>query len=337
MSITGQLQKIIQRQDLTEQEAETVMDAIMEGVVSQVQMAALLVALQMKGETVEEITGFAKSMRRRALRVDIEGPLLDTCGTGGDGLGTFNISTAAAFVVAGCGVRVAKHGNRASSSKCGSADVLEALGANIEQDPELFARCLNRSCVGFLYAPLYQPSMKHAGPVRKELGIKTVFNILGPLTNPAGAEYQSLGVAQGSYLERVAQALCRLGTRHALVYSAENGMDEVSTTCSTHIVEVRDGSIVREFDLFPEDVGIARVTLADIRGYDAQTNAKILQGVLEGEKGPYRDIVLLNAAIGLVAADVSDSIENALELAVESVDSGRAFQQLKNFIDASRV
>ncbi len=322
------IEKLLDRVDLSQAEAEAAMDTIMSGQATPAQIGAFLIALRMKGETVDEIAGFARSMRRNARRVPLSsnGAIVDTCGTGGDRSGTFNISTAVAFVVAGAGRRVAKHGNRAVSSKSGSADVLEALGVNIALTPEQVARCIEEVGIGFLFAPTFHPAMKHAIGPRRELGVRTVFNILGPLTNPAFATHQLLGVYDPNLTEMMARVLAELGVKAAFVVHGAGGLDELSTTGVNRVTHLREGDITT-FDLAPEDVGIPRARPEDLRGGDASTNAAIIRAILSGEdRGPRRDVVLFNAAAAL-AAETGD-FEAGLEEARASLDSGAALAKL---------
>ncbi|MDI6713374.1 MAG: anthranilate phosphoribosyltransferase [Anaerosomatales bacterium] len=322
---------------LSEEEARVVMGAIMDGEATPAQIAALVVGMRMKGETVDEIVGFARAMRERAtpVRPAIPG-VLDTCGTGGDGLHTFNISTATAFVVAGAGVPVAKHGNRAVSSSAGSADVLEALGVNLDLDSRAMARCIEECGVGFLFAPALHASMRHAAGPRREIGIRTVFNILGPLTNPAGAERQLLGVYDPRLVPVLAEVAGRLGAKRVLVVHGHPGMDEVSASGPTLVAEFdADAGEVRTYEIEPEQAGIARSTLADVVGGDAAENAAILRRVLEGEPGPRRDVVLLNAAAALMAAGVASDLADGVERARASIDSGKAAEALERLIAVS--
>jgi anthranilate phosphoribosyltransferase len=335
--------KVVERENLTEPEMIGVMDQIMSGETTPAQTAAFITALRMKGETVEEIAGAARVMRDRATRIrvgrnvldldredinlDLE-TILDTCGTGGSGTNTFNISTTVAFVVSACGVKVAKHGNRSVSSSCGSADVLESLGVNLDVTPETVEHCMAEIGIGFLFAPALHGAMKYAIGPRREIGIRTIFNILGPLTNPAGAQCQVLGVYREELTEKLAQVLRKLGCRRGFVVHGLDGMDELTTTCETRIAEVtRDGVSSRLFK--PEELGISRCSMEDLRGGDARTNAAIVREVLSGEKGPRRDIVLLNAAFGLVAAGKAAEPAQGMALAGKAIDSGRAMAQLE--------
>jgi anthranilate phosphoribosyltransferase len=338
--ITEALQRIAdKRESLTREEARTVMTEVFSGSTTDAQIAALLVALHMKGETVEEIVGFAEAMRAAAeplplhedstLSVSGTGrnPLVDTCGTGGDAHGTFNISTAAAFVVAGAGVRVAKHGNRSLSSKCGSADVMEALGVKISLPTAVLAACLEEVGIVFLFAPAMHSAMKYVQPARRELRLRTIFNLLGPLTNPARASAQVVGVYSLDLVEKLAEALSMLGARRALVVYGMDGLDEISISGPTRIAEVREGS-VRTYEVTPEEFGIKRALLEDISGGNAETNATIIREILAGKKSPGRDVVLLNAAAALVAAGKAEHLKDALPLAAKSIDSGAATAKL---------
>ena len=338
--ITEALQRIAnQRESLTREEARAVMTEVFSGSATDAQIAALLVALHMKGETVEEIVGFAEAMRAASeplplhqdstLTVSDTGrdALIDTCGTGGDARGTFNISTATAFVVAGAGVRVAKHGNRSLSSKCGSADVMEALGVKISLPTAVLATCLEEIGIAFLFAPAMHSAMKYVQPARRELRLRTIFNLLGPLTNPAGASAQVVGVYSLDLVEKVAEALSMLGVHRALVVHGLDGLDEITITGPTRIAEVREGQ-VRTYEVTPEEFGIKRARLEDISGGDAEANAAIIREILAGKKSPRRDVVLLNAAAALVAAGRAEHLGDALPLAAKSIDSGAAAAKL---------
>ncbi len=327
------------RQSLSREEARGVMAEVLAGKCTDAQVAALLVALHMKGETVEEIVGFAEAIRASATpfsihqnsTVDVSGTgrdaLVDTCGTGGDASGTFNISTATALVVAGAGVRVAKHGNRSVTSKCGSADVMEALGVNINLPPARLATCLEEVGIAFLFAPAMHSAMKYVQPARRELRLRTVFNLLGPLTNPAGASAQVVGVYSVELVEKLAEALSMLGLHRALVVHGLDGLDEITTTGPTRVAEVREGS-VRTYEITPEEFGIKRAAIEDISGSDAAANAAIIHEILGAKKSPKRDVVLLNAAAALVAAGRADHLGEALPLAAQSIDSGAATEKL---------
>ncbi|GAW90992.1 bifunctional glutamine amidotransferase/anthranilate phosphoribosyltransferase [Calderihabitans maritimus] len=330
------LEKLVNGIDLSEEEAQETMERIMEGKATPSQIASFLTALRIKGETVEEITGFARTMRAKAERVEVDiSGLVDTCGTGGDGRNTFNISTTAAFVVAGAGLPVAKHGNRSVSSRCGSADVLESLGVNIDMAPSQVARCLKEVGVGFLFAPRFHGAMKYAVQPRREIGIRTVFNILGPLTNPAGAQAQVVGVFHPDLTEVMAQVLQRLGCRRAFVVHGTDGLDEVTLTGPSKITRL-EGDEISTFFLEPEEVGLERGRLEDIQGGSAEINAAIARQVLEGRPGPCRDVVLLNAAFGLMAGGLVDTVREGIALAAESIDSGAARQKLLDLIEFSR-
>jgi anthranilate phosphoribosyltransferase len=332
-----------QSQSLARAEAREVMAEVLAGNCTDAQIAALLVALRMKGETVEEIVGFAEAIRAAATPLPIAGnaaasgaldlsgtgrdALVDTSGTGGDASGTFNISTATAFVTAGAGVRVAKHGNRSISSKCGSADVMEALGVNIQLSPERAAQCLRDVGICFLYAPDLHSSMKQVQKVRRELRMRTMFNLLGPLTNPAHASGQVVGVYALEMVEKLAEALSMLGLHRALVVHGLDGLDEITITGPTRVAEARDGT-VRTYEVDPEEFGMKRATLADISGGDAAENAAIVREVLSGKKSPRRDVVLLNSAAALVAAERVDNLTDGVPMAAQSIDSGAANAKL---------
>ncbi len=336
-------------ESLTRDEARDVMAEVLAGRCTDAQIAAMLTALRMKGETVEEIVGFAEAIRSAAAPLPInrstdalavtgtgrdaltEDALIDTSGTGGDASGTFNISTATAFVTAGAGVRVAKHGNRSISSKCGSADVVEALGVNIQLTPERAAQCLREVGLCFLYAPNLHPSMKQVQAVRRELRMRTMFNLLGPLTNPARATGQVVGVYSLELVEKLAEALSMLGLRRAVVVHGLDGLDEITITGPTRIAEAREGA-VKSYEVEPEEFGLKRATLQDVSGGDAAQNAEIIRTILNGEKSPCRDVVVLNAAAALVAAGRADHLEAAIPLAQTSIDSGAANQKLSALI-----
>ena len=329
------IQILISGQSLSMEEAASVMEEIMDGQVTPAQFGAFVTALRLKGETVEEIAGLARVMRAKAIPVTVAGPVVDTCGTGGDGSATFNISTAAAFVVAGAGLKVAKHGNRAMSSQCGSADVLEALGVKLELTAEQVQRCLETVGIGFMFAPAFHPAMKYAAAPRREIGIRTVFNILGPLTNPAGARAQVLGVADGSLLEKLAQVLGSLGCEHALVVHGEDGLDEITLTGETRVCELKNGAI-KSYSVSPEDFGLSRASLDDLRGGTAGENADQLRNILAGASGPQRDVVLLNAAAALVAGDRVAALESGVALAREVIDNGKALEKLNQLVKLSQ-
>lgn len=327
---------VIESKSLTLDEASACMTEIMEGLATPSQIAALLVALRLKGESVEELTGFAKVMRAKATPVPHTRSLVvDTCGTGGDSSGTFNISTTAAFVAAGAGVAVAKHGNRAQSSQSGSADVLAALGVKLELTPEQVGQAIDKVGIGFLFAPALHGAMKHAGPTRKEIGVRTAFNLLGPLTNPAGAKHQVIGVFDADYVELMAAVLGQLGCQHALVVHGD-GLDELSVCGESRVAELKDGKI-RGYYVNPEDYGFSLADPKDLAGGDAAANATITRAVLEGAIGPKRDIVLLNAAAALVAADACATLKEGVALAVKSIDSGAAAKKLDALIQFSNA
>lgn len=323
------ISKLVEKTDLTEEESEHVMEEIMSGSATQAQIASYLTALRMKGETVEEITGSARVMRNKVTRINVNDPhVVDTCGTGGDRSGTFNISTTTAFVVAGAGVTVAKHGNRSVSSQCGSADVLKALGVNIDVPPERVEKCVNEIGIGFLFAPLYHPAMRHAIGPRQEIGIRTMFNILGPLTNPAGASSQVLGVYAAHLTETLAHVLMNLGSSHCFVVHGSDGLDEITITGETMVSEGYNGT-VKSYKIRPGDFNIKIGTLEDIKGGSAEDNASIVLKILQGEKGPRRDVVLLNAAAGIMASGKVPDASAAIKAAEEAIDSGSAMGKLE--------
>ena len=326
---------LVSGQSLTMEQAGAVMQQIMCGEATPAQFGSFVTALRLKGETVQEIAGMAKVMRARATPVRASGHVVDTCGTGGDSSQTFNISTAAAFVVAGAGLKVAKHGNRAMSSRCGSADVLDALGVKIDLGSQQVERCLQEVGIGFMFAPVFHPAMKYAAPSRQEIGIRTVFNILGPLTNPAGATAQLLGVADGSLTMKMAEVLSLLGCHHALVVHGEDGLDEITLGAPTTVCELKDNDIVR-YVIEPEEFGFTRVSVHSIRGGTPEESAAIIRRIMRAEKGPHRDIVLLNAAAALVAGDMAPDLEQGLRIAAQSVDSGSALDKLDRLIALSR-
>jgi anthranilate phosphoribosyltransferase len=326
--------RVVEGVDLDAPAMEQAMEAMLRGEVSPAQIAALLVALRMKGESAEELAAAARVMRRHALPVPVTAapPLLDTCGTGGDGSASFNISTVAAIVVAAAGVSVAKHGNRAATSKAGSADVLEALGIDLSLPPERIGRCIDEVGIGFMFARAHHPAMKHAGPVRAELGVRTLFNFLGPLTNPAGATHQLLGVSDGSRLEMMARVLGLLGSRGAWVVHGHGGLDEVSISGPTRVAALRDGD-VRCFELGPADFGVPLAADAQaLLGGDAVHNAALTRAILEGETGPRRDAVVVNAGAALCAAGVASSAREGATRAARAIDSGAAKQKLERWI-----
>lgn len=329
------IRKATRREDLTSDVMAEVMGDIMEGRATPAQIGCLLAALRMKGESVDEITGAARVMREKAIKVPVEGngaPLVDTCGTGGDGAGTFNISTTVAFILAGAGVRVAKHGNRCVSSSCGSADVLMELGADLNRSPESVARCVNEIGFGFLFAPALHPAMKYAAGPRREMGIRTLFNVLGPLTNPAGASCQLLGVYEPDLTEPIARALVGLGIHSAMVVHGMDGLDEISLSAPTRISRVENGRVTNCL-VSPRDLGLDMCSREQIRGGSPEENAAHLRSVLEGKPGHRRDIALLNAAAALMVAGKAEDFSEGLKVAAESVDSGRAKQKLQEFLE----
>src|ERR671913_1094334 len=318
------LEKLHRREDLTVDEASAAMDEIMEGRAQPAQIAGLLVGLRMKGERPAEIVGLARTMRARATRLSKTfEPAFDTCGTGGDRAHTFNVSTVAALVIAACGVRVPKHANRSVSSRCGSADLFEALGVNITAEPTVVERCLDEAGIAFFFAPTFHPSMRHAAPARRDLGVRTAFNLLGPLTNPAGARRQLVGVPRPELTELVARSLALLGAERAWVVHGADGLDEISTTGYTKVSECRDGA-VNTFYLHPADVGLPKSAAGALRGGEAADNAAIARAILSGQQGAPRDIVLLNAAASLLIAGRVVTIPEGLVMAAEAIDNGRA-------------
>lgn len=330
------LQKLIKGQHLGEAEMGLAFDVIMNGEATPAQMGAFLAALSIKGETIDELAGASRSMRRHAVFVDPRGKqVVDTCGTGGDSLGTFNISTTAAFVVAGAGIPVAKHGNRSITSRCGSADVLAELGVNLEVPPDVMEECIHEVGIGFLFAPKLHPAMKHAMGPRKELGFRTIFNLLGPLANPAGAKCQVLGVFAPELTEMFAEVLLRLGSRRVFVVHGHDGMDEITVTGTTRISELRDGAI-RTYNFDPLTVMEEYADLSALIGGDPATNAGITRAILEGEAGPKRDIVCLNAAAGMIAGGKAADFKDGFQLAGQVIDSGKALQALDGLVAATR-
>ncbi|MBF0175043.1 MAG: anthranilate phosphoribosyltransferase [Magnetococcales bacterium] len=333
MNLVAAITKLLDHQDLSQEEARSVMERIMTGEATPAQIAAYVIALRMKGETVDELAGSAQAMRDQAVKVVVAGaPLIDTCGTGGDGRGTFNISTTAAFVVAACGVTVAKHGNRSISSKCGSADLLKALGVKIEVTPDVVARCLSEAGIGFLFAPSHHGAMKHAAQPRKELGVRTIFNLLGPLTNPASATCQLMGVFDGRWTEPLARVLGRLGLRRAMVVHGMDGLDEITTTTSSRISELKTDGTVVTWQVEPEQWGMTRAAPADLAGGDAEENAAITRAILSGAMGPGRDIVLVNAGAALYVADVVADVVTGIRRAARAIDLGEAKNRLEHLI-----
>jgi anthranilate phosphoribosyltransferase len=344
--ITEAVRALVDRKDLTRIEAAAAMEAIMSGAATNAQIAAFLTALRMKGETVEELIGFAQVMRQKAVRIRVHDDgvagltgtdremLIDTCGTGGDATGTFNVSTATAFVVAGAGLKVAKHGNRSVSSMCGSADVVETLGISLELTPQKVARCIDEVGIGFLYAPLLHTAMKHVMAARREMGVRTVFNMLGPLTNPAAANAQIIGVYAAALTEPLARVLAELGTVRAFVVHGADNLDEISNTGESRVSEVREG-MVRSYTVRPEDFGLARTTIRELMGGDREENARIIRAILDGEPGPRRDIVLMNAAAALVAGGKARDLKDGVGLAAQAIDSGAALRKLEALVGLS--
>ena len=337
MNIQDAIKSLVAGRDLQQTEAALVMEQIMTGEATPAQIGAFLTALHLKGETDAEIAGMAEVMREKAVQVHHAGPVLDTCGTGGDAANTFNISTVAAFVAAGAGVTVAKHGNRAMSSRCGSADVLEGLGVAIELDTEGVTRCLEEAGIGFMFAPKFHPAMRYAGPVRREIGIRTVFNVLGPLANPAHAEHQVVGVATAPLADKLANALARMGSRHALVVHGSDGLDELSLSAPSAVWEVRSGQTPRRFEVMPEELGLRRASREALLGGTVAENVATIRRLLDGsDTGPRRDVVLLNAAAGLLAADRVGSFEEGITLARDAIDSGAAQTRLERLVKVSQ-
>jgi anthranilate phosphoribosyltransferase len=339
--IVEALAKLVEGKSLTQEEAATTMEDIMEERASPAQFGAFVTALRLKGETPEEIAGMALVMRRKALRVPTDLPVVDTCGTGGDGSNSFNVSTAAAFVVAAAGLPVAKHGNRGITSRCGSADVLEALGANVSLSPDNVARCIERSGMGFMFAPAYHPAMRFAAPLRREIGIRTVFNILGPLTNPAGAKRQVLGVASAAAQGTLAAALSLLGADRALVVHGVEGLDEISISGLTRVYEVNAGE-TRNYEIHPEQFGLRTAPVDAVRGGDAAENAAIIRAILGGpQNDPHadarRDIVALNTGAALIAAGAAQDMRAGVERALEILRSGAALAALDRFVRTTRA
>ncbi|ETR71493.1 MAG: Anthranilate phosphoribosyltransferase [Candidatus Magnetoglobus multicellularis str. Araruama] len=350
MDIKEAIAKAVSRENLAEDEMMTVIDQITDGNATPAQIGALLAALRMKGETVDEITGAARVMRKKCIPIPTTKPsqvaidrdditleqetVVDTCGTGGDGTKTFNISTTTAFVVAGAGLKVAKHGNRSVSSLCGSADVIENLGVNLDLTPEQVGQCIQEVGIGFLFAPLLHGAMRYVIGPRREIGMRTIFNVLGPLTNPARASVQVLGVYEKSLTEKLAGVLNKLGAKSAFVVHGEGSYDEISITGTTHVTQLKNKAI-RSYKITPESMGMAKANPKDILGGNAQTNASITRNVLSGEKGPCRDIVLLNAAAAFIAAEKANDFREGIDLAARSIDSGAANDKLEKLIHMS--
>jgi anthranilate phosphoribosyltransferase len=326
---------LLEGRDMTEPEAAAAMTEIMDGAATPAQIAGFVVALRSKGETVDEITGLVRIMRAYAAPIEVSGPLLDTCGTGGDRAGTFNVSTAAALVCAASGVKVAKHGNRAASSRSGSADVLEALGVRIDLPPAGVEVCIAEAGIGFCFAPVFHPAMRHAGAPRRELGIATVFNFLGPLTNPAGATFQALGVSDAGMMPKMVATLGRTGSTRVIAFHGHGGLDELALTGPSDVLEFHEGTI-REWTVDPRELGLADAPLEAVAGGSSEENAAIIREVFSGAPGPRRDIVLLNAAAGLLAAGRAGDMREGLAQAATAIDSGAASETLDRLIAASQ-
>ncbi|MDQ6882887.1 MAG: anthranilate phosphoribosyltransferase [Candidatus Dormibacteraeota bacterium] len=336
MTPADAIEQLLQGRPLDRAQAERVMDQVMSGEATPVQIAGLVIALRAKGETVEEMAGFVDSMRTHATRLRAPAGAIDTCGTGGDRTGTFNISTAAAMVAAGAGVPVAKHGNRAASSRCGSADVLEALGVDITLGPSGVESCLKEAGMGFCFAPTFHPAMRYAGPARRELGVRTVFNILGPLANPARVRRQALGVGAPDLAPLMIRVLKDLGHERALVFYGEDGLDELTTTGPSHVYQLIDNEL-SDYEVDPSSLGLARSSPGDLAGGTPPENATLVRGILGGETGPRRDVVLLNAAAALIAAGKTDDWREGLTIAAESLDSRRAAGVLDQLVKTSQA
>ena len=348
--IKNAIAKVVEGEDLTQAEMEEAMEEIMSGGATPAQIGSFITALRMKGESVDEIVGAARIMRAKSIKVNLnnhqvnidrdeinieEETILDTCGTGGDGTNTFNVSTATAFVAAGAGVRVAKHGNRAVSSQCGSADVLESLGVNLDIDHSDVERCIHEIGIGFLYAPLFHGAMKYAAAPRREIGLRTIFNLLGPLTNPAGATVQILGVYDPDLTEKMAHVLGRLGTKEAFVVCGKGTFDEISICGPTRISHLKKKA-VDTYDITPEEYGFKKADPEEIRGGNAEENALIIHDILDGEKGPKRDIILLNAASAFVVAGLDGDFKEGIQRAGDSIDSGQAREKLNKLVEFTR-
>ena len=336
MDIREAIDEVVSGRSLSMDDASSVMRQIMEGEATPAQLGSFLTSLRIKGETAQEIAGMAAVMREFALRVEVEGSLIDTVGTGGDGQNTFNISTATAFVAAAAGLKVAKHGNRAASGTCGSADVLEALGVKIDLPPKGVARCIEEVGVGFMFAPVFHPAMRHAAPVRREIGIRTVFNILGPLTNPAGAQTQLLGVAFPELGETMAEVLRTLGSQRAMIVHGHGGMDELSLSGDSTVWEVRDGALSR-WTVRVEDTGLPETPISAIRSGTKEENAATMRCIFQGKAGPVRDVVLLNSAGVLMAGDLAGTVREGVESAAVIIDSGAALAKLDALAELSQA
>ncbi len=338
--IRDAIRSVVEGHELTLEQSTAAMDAIMSGEVAGSQVAALVTALRMKGETVAEIAGFANAMRDHALRVDVDAvdrPLLDTCGTGGDHSNSFNISTTATFAIAAAGVRIAKHGNRAASSLCGSADLLEGLGVEVELTPSEVVTCIEDVGIGFMFAPAFHPAMRFVGPARREIGIRTIFNVLGPLTNPAGACHQLIGVGHPGIARKLAEVLAMLGSTRAVLVHSDEGLDEIGITGATAITEWNKTSgEIREYAIHPADFGLSTGLARDLRGGDVAANVAITRSILEGEQGPRRTVTLMNAGAGMYAAEGASSIAEGITRAAEAIDSGRALEKLDMLAGATQ-
>ena len=330
------IETVVNGRSLTFEQAAAVMEEIMIGETTPAQFAAFATALRIKGETVDEIAGLASVMQAKATPVQVTSPVVDTCGTGGDGSSSFNISTTAAFIVAGAGLKVAKHGNRAMSSRCGSADVLEALGVKIELGAEAVAQCLETIGIGFMFAPIFHPAMKYAASPRREIGIRTVFNILGPLTNPAKAKFQVIGVPSKELGERIASVLHRLGTEHSLVVHGTDGIDEISISEKSLVWDINKNGVSPSYGVLPEDLGFMKASMTQVRGGTARQNARILRGILNGEVGVRRNTVIMNAAAALVAGNKASDLKEGTCIAEKALDSGQALAKLDELIKLSR-
>jgi anthranilate phosphoribosyltransferase len=337
MNIREAIDKLVNRVNLSEAETIDVMNQIMTGEATPLQVAAFLTALRMKGETVEEITGAARVMREKAHRVKVGSKVvLDTCGTGGDQKGTFNISTTSAFVVAGAGVNVAKHGNRSVSSQSGSADVLGALGVKVDAPKERVEACIDKIGIGFLFAPLLHEAMKYAVQPRRDIGIRTIFNLLGPLTNPAMASHQLIGLYSGDLVTVIAHVLKNLGSVRAMVVHGVDGLDEISLCGPTRVAELRDGQI-KEYAIDPEQLGLERCRMEELHGGSAEQSAAIVRGVLKGDKGPARDVVLLNSGAALYVSGIATTIQDGMHVAAQSIDTGKARQKLEQLVELTNA
>ena len=330
------IEALVSGHSLSTEEAATVMREIMEGDATPAQLGSFLTALRMKGETPQEMAGMVTVMREKALRVQVDGTLVDTAGTGGDGKGSFNVSTAAAFVAAASGLKVAKHGNRAASGSCGSADVLEALGVKIDLGPDGVKRCIEEVGMGFMFAQAFHPAMRHAAPVRRELGIRTVFNILGPLTNPAGAQRQLLGIADASLGDKMAEVLKLLGSHHSLVVYGEDGLDEFTLGARTRVWEVREGNI-HAYAVSPQELDLPLLSIEEIKGGSSEENALILRRLFQGERSPIRDVALLNSAAVLMIGGKAQDLREGIGLARDAIDSGEASRKMDALVELSQA